>query len=113
MSCVFAWDYGTNTMPQGLQVYSATGKLINDTNDRFPRIVGQLNTTAGVDGQTAVSIPAGSQPIFFTVNLGSQWLASLPYVSMTATSLTWQYRRWEVAWGTVPYTAARIMWRYY
>ncbi|WAW11655.1 hypothetical protein nACB1_038 [Acinetobacter phage nACB1] len=100
-------------MPQGLQVFNENGVLINDTNDRFPRIMGNVETVAGVAGEQAISIPANTQPIFFMVGLNANSYDSLPYISITNTLLKWDYRRYEIAWGTSPYGAAKIHWGYY
>lgn len=100
-------------MPAGLEVYDANGVLINDTNDRFPRIMGVVDVVAGVAGQKPISIPVGTQPIFFTVGLNANFYASLPFVTMTSVLLKWEYRRWEIAWGTSNYASAKIHWGYY
>lgn len=100
-------------MPQGMQVFDAQGKLVNDTNDRFPRIKGVVDTVAGVAGQKVITIPIDTQPIFFMVGLNANYYDSLPFITMTDSLLSWDYRRWEIVWGTSNYAAAKIHWGYY
>lgn len=111
---VYGWGYGKEfIMPQGLQVYDANGVLINDTNDRFPRIMGKVTTTAGTNGSLNINVPAGRVPIFFMVGLNAGVYDNLPYATISNSQLAWQYRRYSISWGTFPYAAAVISWGYY
>lgn len=100
-------------MPQGMQIYSETGFLINDTNDRFPRICGEVDIIGNTTGSIPISIPAGTLPIFFIVKKSSVFIANMPYITITSTLLSWEYRQYLVQWGTAPYANAKVMWGYY
>ena len=100
-------------MPQGLQVFGANGQLINDTNDRFPRICGELSIAGGTTGSIAISIPANTLPIFFTVKKSGGYLDNMPYIVITSTTLSWSYRQYQVQWGTAPFANVKVQWGYY
>lgn len=100
-------------MPYGMHVYDETGKLINDTNDRFPRMMGSFVTTAGVAGQLAISIPANTDLIFFTRNQSNLTSCELPKFTVTNTLIKWQYGNYDPNFQHVPYADCLVMWGYF
>lgn len=100
-------------MPQGMQVFNKDGKLINDTNDRFPRIKGRIITQPGVNGEQTISIPDNTEFIFFTRNQSNLASCEIPAIQATRTKITWTYGNYDPNLQHIPYASALIMWGYY
>lgn len=68
-------------MPQGLQIWDASGNLTFDTNARPLRVKGIVNTTAGVSGSVVVDLQGGE--LFYIVQTTSPSNYDRPAISVS------------------------------
>ena len=99
-------------MPQGLEVYDASGNLINTSESRFPKIVGVIQIN-GTDGQQSISIPSGSTPVYFLRNMSNNIWYDMPYVTITNTQISWEYRKYGSGLPSNTKANAKVSWGYY
>lgn len=98
-------------MQEGFEVYDASGRLINSSTARFPKMIGEFDIL-GTEGQMTISIPTGSSPVFFAKKLDTK--KDMPYVTMTPTKISWIYRKYGGGFLDNNYRAsAHIIWGYY
>jgi hypothetical protein len=74
-------------MPQGLQVWDASGQLVLDVTDSLTRIVSITNVPAGATG--SIQLPEG-RPFWYTGSTyvpGSQLAGYAPAVSVNGSNL--------------------------
>lgn len=101
-------------MPYGLEVYDENGKLINSTNTRFPRILGSFIITGNTKGSQSIQgIPSSAVPVFFIRQMTADYAANMPYIDMTSSSISWEYRQFGPEWQGLKYADCLVMWGYY
>jgi hypothetical protein len=77
-------------MPQGLQVWDASGNLILDLTDRLGRILGISTLTPPTDGSVINADFATGTPFWACVPVSSG-RAPVPNVSFSGTTLSWDF----------------------
>lgn len=80
-------------MPQGLQVWDASGNLILDISERVGKFLGIATITAGVNGSVTNAGFALGQPFFMVTTLGTlpTYRPSLTFNAGTNT-LSWDWQ---------------------
>lgn len=71
-------------MPQGLQIWDDTGKLIVDTSTNIGKILGSTTITAGVSGHVANSKFALGTPFWSATTEGADAYGAYPVVTYNA-----------------------------
>lgn len=79
-------------MPQGLQIYDASGNAILDITDRITTILGEINLSAATYGATNVSNAtfALGTPWYFVITYDTNTVLTYDFnVSISGTTLTY------------------------
>lgn len=77
-------------MTAGLEVYSASGKLLAGVTSRLARITGSVTTVANVAG--SVNIPGSGTPFYVARNLSKDGMfhsSNSPSITLSGTNLSW------------------------
>ena len=77
-------------MPQGLQVWDASGNLILDLTDRLGRILGISTLTSPTDGSITDAGFASGTPWFICLPISSG-AASTPQCSVAGNVISWDF----------------------
>lgn len=74
-------------MPQGLQVFNASGNVILDTNVRTVRILGQFTTTPGAPGSVNIDTSQGTPWYQVYTNVLKNY--DRPAFTLSGSTLSW------------------------
>jgi len=80
-------------VPQGLQVFDASGNIVLDITDRLTRVLGEVNTGAAAGSVTDAGLSSGDPwYIAFRVD-GAMWSSADAdlAISISGTTLSWSY----------------------
>lgn len=80
-------------MPQGLQIWNASGNLIFDTNDRFGKFLGTTTILAGVNG-SVTDAAFGLGQFFFMVTPLTTYPTFRPTMTFNSgtNTLSWDWQ---------------------
>lgn len=92
-------------MPQGLQVFDASGNIIMDISDRVGRVLGILRIPAGASSSLTLSgytngqvFAAFQRDNSFVLDESGQQLGSVPNITVSGGTITWvsssQFTTW-------------------
>lgn len=93
-------------MPQGLQIFNASGQIIFNTEDRLTRLLG-FQIISG-NGSIVVPALATGTPFFFVhlINGTGNPLTTYPRPSISGTTISWLTQ-------STPYTSAELYYGVY
>lgn len=77
-------------MPQGLQVWNASGQLIVDVTDNLGRVLGIANVTGGAAGSVTHAGFAQGTGFWMLMGVNSYALPA-PAFSLSGTTLSWTW----------------------
>jgi hypothetical protein len=77
-------------MPQGMQIWDASGNLILEISDRIARVLGVASITGGTDGSVTNAGFSTGTPFWACVPVASG-RAPVPDVSLSGTTLSWDF----------------------
>lgn len=76
-------------MPQGLQIWDASGNLIFDTNTAAGRVLGIVNVTAAAAGSTTNAGLTTGTPFWYFQTTTTQYFSKVPTITVSGTTLSW------------------------
>ena len=77
-------------MPQGLQIWGASGEPILDTTTRVGVALGAVNTGT-VNGSVVAEGLALGEPFFFVIPDGTSFADAVPVVTISGTTIFWSF----------------------
>ena len=77
-------------MPQGLQVYDASGNLTLDVTDRITRYLGSFSIPAQFDQSGSVTVTVTGTPWFLMAGQAIQFDAQYPLIWVDGSVIRWK-----------------------
>lgn len=78
-------------MPQGLEVYNASGVLEMAVTDRLTRIIGETTATGGTAGSVTNAGLATGSPFWWVSRDSSSFYSIEPSITVSGDTLSWTW----------------------
>jgi len=78
-------------MPQGLQIWDASGNLILDTSSHIGRVLGVATLTGGTNGSVTDANFSTGTP-FWHLQPNATYPTKLPDITISGTTLNWNFQ---------------------